>query len=418
MHLSYKEAKRLSKLFKESRFTEHKDKLFGACRVFTEYQDRTALEDYLEEFPEIEEEAEIELERIEEEKTTDPFKPYPHDEDLKYIDGQIKTGCINEQDQMAGLNPIDFTQGVFICGMPGCGKTTLGLSMLYQMLNANCPYKLKIIEDTKPDADFLIKDFPDTKILEFKDLYINPWQVEDWDTELEKMNSVVEILSSTMWMMQHSGLIFKMAVELAYKVSKDTGLPVNFSMIKTQVTAAADKVGLAGFDYKNALDHINFICETFIQTGKSMNAHYGFTIENLWNRHHVILNLMDESSPYIKSTLVMYLLKEWQRYNEKHPLPHPELRDLVYVDESRNIFPASRPHNESGHDPNKPLKDWVGSRRSSGIGYIVMTQEIQSAPDWLIDNTATIIGFPIHGENRDKFLRVANLDEHGGGYQS
>jgi len=417
MPITFQEAQYLINLFYKSRLTECNAGLRAVCQMFTKYQDTSDLEWYITNFPKTINQAKERLQTIEEEQITDPLKPYPHDDELELIDGAVKIGCVNENDQQAGINPTDFTEGVFVCGRPGCGKTTLGLSILTQMLQQNRPYKIKIIQDTKRDADFLIKYFPDIKIIESKDLRLNMWQVEDWDTEHEKMNSVVEILSSTMWMMEHTGLIFKMAVKLAYQVSNETGLPVIFSTIKKQIKTAASAVGLEGYDHKNALDHINFVLETFIQTDKSMNARYGFTIEDFWNNHHVILNLMNESSPYIKSTLVMYLFKEWQRYNEKHPTPKPELRDLIYVDESRNIFPASRPHNESGHDPNKPLKDWVGSRRSSGIGYMVATQEINSAPDWLVDNSKFVIGFPIYGENRDKLLRVLNLDEHGGGYQ-
>lgn len=85
------------------------------------------------------------------------------------------------------------------------------------------------------------------------------------------------------------------------------------------------------------------------------------------------------------------------------------MKNLILVDECRKLFPTNTRHMESGHDPHAPMQQWVGSRRSALIGLIVATQEITSAPGWIVDNASYIIGFAVMGESRKVLASVLNL---------
>jgi len=64
-----------------------------------------------------------------------PFLPYPAGKELYEIQGQFNIGYINPRLEMAGLNPLDFTRGLYVCGETGSGKSYPILRICNQILS-------------------------------------------------------------------------------------------------------------------------------------------------------------------------------------------------------------------------------------------------------------------------------------------
>jgi hypothetical protein len=59
---------------------------------------------------------------------------------------------------------------------------------------------------------------------------------------------------------------------------------------------------------------------------------------------------------------------------------------------------------------------FVTTRRASGIGVVAITQEPQSAPPWLTNNSAYVLAFPIGGEGRSHVQQLLNLTDEQAAY--
>jgi hypothetical protein len=343
-----------------------------------------------------------------------PLRPVPEGKEMELLAGDIRIGMVNHNREFSCLDPLDFTRGFFCCGPPGYGKTTLRLYILDQMLAIppeERSYRILSIQDSKRDADYLARKYPYFKIIEYSDaLRLAMNAVEPWDTFEEKRASNKKVFQNCNWFYQHSQLIYGNALKLCYDHYKKTGLPPTFEDILAQVPAAIEELGLSGFEHKNSIDHVTFALKTFAGTERILNCRAGFTIEDFWSKHDIILNIMDEDSDFVRRTLVQTLLIDLMRYYIKHPLKAKELRHFVDVDECMDIFPA-RGSTQTDHNPHRSMIDWVRLRRSSGMGYAAYTQFIESAPDWLIGASQYKVIFPIDGIDRDKAMKVLNLDE-------
>lgn len=309
----------LYNLFTESDFADRDPELKQACVIFWETGNRTYLQQYIWEYPN----AINEAIRANEEKRRmaldEPFSPYPEGDELNLLKGDIGLGWVNGCEDITAIYARDLPRILFINGMPGVGKTTLIKLMVAQALSIpkeERGYSILIIQDTKRDMDAFIRMSP-LKVIEFKDLRLNIWEVESWDTIEAKQNAIIEIFSCANWFMKNSQPILTIAAKIAYESSKTTGLPPNFSEIKELVPQAIKAIGLKGFEHRNVADNVNFSLETFIQTGPILNCRFGLTVEDFWSQEDVILNLMDVASPYIKSTITMTLFKEIQRHNNE-----------------------------------------------------------------------------------------------------
>lgn len=398
------DAARESGLISRDRYLRH------VCRICLKTTSYIHLQKYLNQNPHVAAQLDNLVYQRSEAYKKDPFMPYPNLKEMHLIEGCIQIGTVNYHHDLMGLNPIDFTRIVFGCGMPGCGKTTLNRAIVNDFLEwqHELDTNVIIIQDSKRDLDSFIIKFPKLRVLEWKDLRFNMWEVEPWDDFDAKLNCVFDVFSAANWLLQHTHPVGKRAVKRCYDNYEKTGIPFNFEDIKRYVKPAAKSIGLEGFRQKDAIDHINFTLESFIQTKDTLNCRCGLSIEEFWSKENVVVNLMGESNPYVKATFVMTLFKELQRYYERYPTPH-KLHTLIDIDECRYVLLSKTGNREVDHDPDRPLIQWAATRRSSGIGLIAFTQEIMSAPNWLVDNASFIIGFPVMGESREKLARVLNL---------
>ena len=301
---------------------------------------------------------------------------------------------------------IENNQVVIVCGETGSGKTYPVLRICDQLLGIpreDRDFNLLIIQALKRDADFLIKRHNNLKVIEWKDFRRAMLQVENWDTPIDKINSFCGVFSTVNWLMLHSQPLFKRAVVRCCeknKVFDGSELYPIFSELFKEIDGAAKDFDLDGYEHRNVRDHIKFVVSSIIETNEILDCRCGLTVQDFFSQEDVILNVMGEDNDYIIGTIVADILSDLRRFYEKSPLHPPKLRTLIVVDECRRIFPTGSEDNKSVHKSNSKMERFVTTRRSSGIGLIAITQEPQSSPDWLTNNSAYVLSFPIGGTGR------------------
>lgn len=64
-----------------------------------------------------------------------PFLPHPSSLELEQIQGEYTLGYVNHDFDITGLDALDFTRGLFICGETGSGKSYPILRLCAQILS-------------------------------------------------------------------------------------------------------------------------------------------------------------------------------------------------------------------------------------------------------------------------------------------
>jgi len=343
-------------------------------------------------------------------------------EDHHKIQGEFNLGLANNGTVKVGLRPLDFTRGLFICGETGSGKSYPTLRIADQILSIpknERGFNLLIVQAVKRDADFLIKRHPNLRIIEWTDLRRAPFQVEEWDDPIRKMNSFCGVFSAINWLLVHSQPLFKRALircceqNDVFKGSKDFA---KFSETFEQIDPAAKDLNLDGYEHRNVRDHLKFALHAFIETKSILDVKHGYPIQDFWSKEDIVLNVMDESNDYIVSTVIIDLFRDLQRFNHRDPISARKLLSLIIVDECRRIFPVSTGGNQTDHNPQTETIRFVTTKRASGIGLVCVTQEPQSSPSYLTDNCAYAVTMPISGEGRDNVRRLLNLNDEQSAY--
>jgi hypothetical protein len=337
-----------------------------------------------------------------------PFRPLPYGEELPKIQGQSRLGYVNYNLDWCGINPLDFTRGVFICGEMGSGKTYPVLRLLEQMLSVPIEkrgFNIIIIQVVKRDADFLIKKHPSLRIIEWPDIRYSMFETEPWDDQDTNINAGISVFASVNYLMSLTQPILKKALRVCQEKSR----PLNFSSIYSEIDNATKSIGHTGYQAKNYADKLKSRLSEFMDTKNVIDTPAGFKIDSFWAKEDICLNLMDQPNDYIYSTFITDLLLKLQRYHEKTPSHPARLKTLFVIDECRSLFPAKKDFHDI--NPDRLLERFITTARASGIGRITITQEPQSVTSWLTNNSAFFLTFPIAGEAIEHLKKYQNLTE-------
>jgi len=378
--------------------------VFKACKKFWEHGYSRTLQRLLERKPGL---LRIAWRNVQEQKDY-PFWPPPLKQyELEKIKGKYPFGIVNNNGDIIGFDPLNFTRGLFVCGEPGSGKSYPILIMLDHILSIPKEvrgFNVLVIQLLKHDADFLIRKHPKFLIIEEENLRWNMFECEPWDDPEKNVKSAASIFASTNYLMSLTRPILKESIKLCRK----KGNPLNFTNIKAEIDNAKKSLGLEGFESKAHTDKVKSRIHEFLENPQ-LNVERGFPVEGFWSKEDICLNFCDEHDKYIRSTVVTDILISLQRYYERFPVRPERLRTLVIIDECRSVFPRVSDNND--FDADEFLEKFVTTRRSSGIGLITLTQEPQSVSVWLAGNSAFFLTFPIAGRALEDIKVYQNLSD-------
>jgi len=408
----FEHAIHIMSVLEEGRMTENPEVKIK-CEAAWDTRDISLLQEILDEYPGIYEEA---LRNIDEKQTweeKEPFRPYPEGEEVEKIAGPLPLGYANKNP--VGLYSLDLTLGLFVCGEIGSGKTYAVLRLYDHILSIPIEqrgFNVVIIQVVKNEADYLIKRHPYLRIIDWgKNFRRNIFEVEPWENPFEKYKTACAIFSSVNYLLSMTQPILKRAVFRCYEKNKvfdgKNNFP-NFSEILGEIDNAAADMGLGGYEHRNYRDKLKLRLSDFIEV-EVMDCKHGYRIDTFWSKEDICLNVMTEPSPYVYGTAITDILINLQKYHQQNPSHPPRLKTLIGIDECRSVFPVK--NNQIDFESDRFLEQFISTARSSGMGRITITQEPQSVPSWLSNNSAFFMTFPIAGEAVDHLKKLQNLSD-------
>lgn len=382
-----------------------------ACKLFWETGHYTPLREALESRPGLLTKAKRNLAEQEDK----PFWPPPmKPAEINKIIGLYKLGYVNSNMDMTGLDLAPLTRGFFISGGQGSGKTWPVLRMMDEMLYLppkERGFNIIVIQRIKRDADAFALKYPWFKVLGWRDLRYNMWQVEDWDDPRDKIAAASTIFAGENFLYSLSVPPLRYAVKKSYAANGvfegSKNFPV-FSEIYTKIGAYLKDHKIEGYDMRNTIGKVGNRLVDFIEEGEILNRKKGLTTQ-FFLENDLCLNVIDENEFTVRTT-IMSILYDIQRYLQKNPLPNSGMRILVIIDEARWLFDVSR--DALDFPSNKILETWFTTCRESGFGRIIITQEPGSVSTFVTSNCAFRLSFPVFGQKSlDAIKNLNNLTD-------
>lgn len=388
--------------------------IFFACKLFWETSDYELIEGLINDNPWLLHDARRNIREKEKAEEENPFRPFPEGEELDRLKGQFDLGYVNYQLDMLRIDPFDTTNGFLITGAQGTGKSYPCLLLLDKILRIPVEergFNVFIIQGAKRDTDGFILKYPETfKIIEWDDLRYNLWQVDDWDTPIDKLRSASTVFAGENFLYTLTLPILNFAVKDCFTSNGVFDGSMKFPIFKEidrKVHGFAEAFQIKGYEIANSSSRLRSRLIEFMDAGEVLNCRHGFPLE-FFLENDMCLNVKDVSE-FLARTTIMNILADMQRYYEKHPSKKTKLRTLVVLDEARWLFDVTR--DKMDIPSNKIVERWFTTSREAGIGRIIITQEPQSISRFVTDNCALSLTFPVYGESLESVKKLQNLTE-------
>jgi hypothetical protein len=394
-------------------------KLYMACKLLWETYDTKLIEEVIDEHPWIMAQAMRDAYEIDQAEKDCPLRPYPEGDELELISGKYKLGHVNYNLDPLGMNDVDFTRGLFITGGTGSGKTYPVMRLLDEILSTpreERDFNVLIIQGSKNDFDPFAMT-TDMRVLNWKDLRYNMWEVQDWDTAEDNMKAKCNIFANENFLLAHTIPALRSSVRSCYEnglvTDRSHSFPT-FGDIKTKTSEYFINHSLDSYTFKDANQRLHNRLIDHIDEGPILNGRCGFTTD-FFMTWDLCINVIDENEYPVRTT-IFSILYDIQRYLTKFPDRRSPsgMRTLVIIDEARWLFNKEREQGQYISD--KILIRWFTTSRETGFGRIIITQEPESVSDYIAANSAFSLTFPVHGRSFETVKRLQNLSDEQADY--
>ncbi|MCK4822484.1 hypothetical protein KA005_42360, partial [bacterium] len=179
-----------------------------------------------------------------------------------------------------------------------------------------------------------------------------------------------------------------------------------FSKINRMIMPAVSALQLGGLDVRNQSDRVKQRLSEFQKTENIFDGLSHYPVQGFWDTEDIVLNLMQEPNSYIYQTVITDLLTTMQRLYE-HNEAKNDLRTLVVIDECGSVFPLTG----KDIDTDRFMERLIKSCRACGIGRINITQQPHKVADYVPDNSAYFLTFPIAGTAIDPIKKYIMLSD-------
>jgi len=169
---------------------------------------------------------------------------------------------------------------------------------------------------------------------------------------------------------------------------------------------AVSALQLGGLDVRNQSDRVKQRLSEFQKTENIFDGLSHYPVKGFWDTEDIVLNLMQEPNSYIYQTIITDLLTTMQRLYE-HNEAKNDLRTLVVIDECGSVFPETGKDN----DTDRFMERLIKSCRACGIGRINITQQPHKVADYVPDNSAYFLTFPIAGTAINPIKKFIGLSD-------
>jgi len=281
--------------------------LYMGCKIFWETHDTDLLEEVIDEHPWIMAKAMRDAREIDKAEKDCPLRPFPEGDELELISGKYNLGYINHNLDQLGMDEVDFTRGLFVTGGTGSGKTYPVMRLLQNILSTpreERDYNVLIIQGSKNDFDpFAMKT--DMRVLDWKDLRYNMWEVQDWDTAENNWKAKCNIFANENFLLAHTVPALRSAVRSCYDnmlVSDRSHMFPTFEHIKTETDNYFKRNELDSYTFKDANQRLHNRLIDHIDEGPILNGRCGFTTD-FFMTWDLCINVVDENEYPVRTTI-------------------------------------------------------------------------------------------------------------------
>ena len=377
-----------------------------ACKHFWESGwDYNPLKDALESRPGLFEKAKRNVAEQERAEKEEPFRPYPKDDELDDLKGQIKFGLNIPNNEEFGLALIDFTQILATYGVPGTGKTWLNTLISNQLLGIP-DKKFNIIAiDRKRDYVHLIKKHPNLVILKTENIRFNIFE------EKEGWLDAVQVISDENYFGASSQPVIEQAYEeclidngmLVNGKFQDTENYPNYSQILKKLLQITGK--LKGAHYRDIESKIAARFGQYIRTGEIFNCRKGYPL-SFWLNNDIIIVPDEMNRTQIRSFIIGLAHRIFRHY-KKHNMRGDQLRTLFLLDEGGWLLDAKR--DSDMFITNEALDDVLRMGREFGLGWIISAQQPNMVCKTVRENARFLVSFRVQSNSMDEVQKDFGL---------
>jgi len=320
--------------------------------------------------------------------------------------GEIKIGKVKNGDKTLwdfGLKIEETLQHCLITGRSGCGKTTLIVQIIKELLRENIPF---LVFDYKLDYRALVRVYPQILVLNWKELRINPLEpppyvsFQEWKQQFLNIFGHVEGVwhGSTQYLLEAIDKAYeeKRAIPTIEEVYKKV-VEANETTRKMQEYASVIETRLYGLLSK-LKETINNR-ETLLDLEKLLEMPVVLELHGLGR---------DEA------TLIALWFFYWIYAYRRAKGIRGKLLHVLIIDEAKRIFTVSEQYSQttteySGIPPADLICDEI---RDFGEGIIASDQEPTKLSNSLKANTYTkIAGFLGNGKDINDIAEAMDLNE-------
>jgi hypothetical protein len=234
--------------------------------------------------------------------------------------------------------------------------------------------------------------------------------VQSWETVWERLGASCDTFSAENLLKNLSRPIWEYGLENAYRdfgVFDGSKKYPTFRDLAPFFDKYIEDKKLQGYNVKDARDRNTNVVYPYERYDR-LNGRRGLEapdfLDNDW-----CLNV-GNSNPAVAVTIISSIFDDVRRYLMKYPPgPGVDLRWLVIVDESRNLFRSDKSYQDIGGGLG--VKDWDTKRRAYKIGRAAASQETQSFPEYAASNSPIQFFFPQTGEGAVQGSKNINLSD-------
>ena len=328
-------------------------------------------------------------------KAVCPFYPFPEAKKLQEIEGPLKLGIVNNNQDFFSINPDDLAMHLMLLGRTGTGKSWFILHASEQLC-AMTGFNI-VLPDRKQYYRRAATKISNLKVLPFEKLVFNPLQVPEWMSPRDFCFVWSKaFVADNLLGPPTEGLLRQMIFKLYHDRDVHEGSK-NYPTIselyaELERSRTSSKKSLT-FKYKEFLESACNRLEPYVyfpQFNKQIGISY-----DVFENDHLILELpshkiSSQMHNFIISLIINTLFAKRQIFQHRGN----QLRTLFIVDEASTYMSATREHTDlQWIEPG--VNEIARMGREFGIGLWMCSQESKSFNYVFRANCFTKVAFPL-----------------------
>lgn len=334
--------------------------------------------------------------------------------------GRLKSSFGNNT---IGFTLKDLNKHMLIVGVPGMGKTTYSIGLLYTLWKKhNIPFL--VIEPAKTEYRALLKSIPELQLFTFgredvAPMPINPFVPPD-GVRIRQYKSVLKTaFSAGVSMAESLTKLFEETLDEVYsdfewldsdEGGKSRGKRFNIRDFSLCFKKTFERHGYVG-EAKNVgtAGLLRLVSMTNL-----FDNYYSVPVGDMLSKPTVI-ELAAIHNKTEKSFLMALLLLNIASYIDSNYLEEGKLRNVVLIEEAHNLLATTDSNEEGVAKPNaiaqELIKNMLAEKRAQGLGIVIADQSPEKVGSDVIKLTNIKLGFNLaEKSDKDIFANSTNMD--------